>query len=438
MVLKGQLEKIKILNSFPVLTLLGFFLWNTASGQVESENKANRDFNKINFFLDCRSCDMNYTRKEIPYVNFVRDPLEAEVYLLVTHQNAGSGGDRYTLTFEGEGRFSGMNDTLAYTSNPDETRSIVREKKTQLIKAGLMRYVSHTPLFSEINIISDSVVEQEIVRDKWNYWVFELQISPRYIAEASYNRIFLYNSFNITKITPGIKLEIELDQSINHQQFIEDGVKTNYKRKRQSVDILFVKSFGAHWSAGLRSQIGASTSENYKLNTEFMPSVEYDIFPYSEATHRQFRVLYSAGYQYSNYIDTTILNITKENLFKQELRVAYQVQEKWGSVNVSLSASNYLHDFSKNRIEIGGYMRLRILKGLSLSVNGGVGYINDQLNLIKGDLTEAEQLLRLKEQATNFSIRGGLSLTYTFGSIYNNVVNPRFGDGNGGGGNGYN
>jgi hypothetical protein len=437
MVLEEKLQKIKILNSFPVLTLLGIFLWNTASGQAESDKKDNLRHKALNFFLDCRSCDMNFTRKEIPYVNFVRDPAESEVYLLVTRQSAGSGGDQYTFTFQGDGRFIGMNDTLVYTSNPDETRAIIREKKTNLIKAGLMRYVAHTPLLSEIKILTDSVADQEIVSDKWNNWVIELQTSPRFNAEALYNRIFFYNSINITKITPEIKLEVELDQSINHQQFIEDTVTTNYTRKRESADILFVKSLGAHWSAGLRSHIGASTSENYKLNAEIMPSVEYDIFPYSESTHRQFRVLYSAGYQYCNYIDSTILNMTRENLFKHELRVAYQVQEKWGSINISLTGSNYLHNFSKNRVELGGYMRLRIIRGLSLSVNGGIAYINDQLNLRKGDLTEAERLLRLKEQATNFSVRGGVSLTYTFGSIYNNVVNPRFGDGNGGG-NGYN
>ena len=65
-------------------------------------------------------------------------------------------------------------------------------------------------------------------------------------------------------------------------------------------------------------------------------------------------------------------------------------------------------------------------------MNGEIAYINDQLNLRKGDLTEAERLLRLKEQATNYSIGGSIGLSYTFGSIYNNVVNPRFDRGGGG------
>jgi len=302
---------------------------------------------------------------------------------------------------------------------------------------GLMRYVARTRVYNEVVISSNSDVEDVQVIDKWNNWVFELETSPRFNAEESYNRLFLRNSVNISKVTPDIKLEIEFDMSNNKQKFIEDGVETEYLRTQRRIDNLFVKSLNEHWSAGLLWDLGASTNENYKFSTEFLPSIEYDVFPYSEATHRQFRFLYSVGYQYNSYIDSTILNKTTENLYKHELRMAYQVQKKWGSANISLSGSNYFHDFSKNKIELFGYMRLRIVKGLSMSVNGGVAYINDQLNLAKGDLTEAERLLRLKEQATNFSIEGGVSLTYTFGSIYNNIVNPRFGNGGGGGGGNY-
>ena len=57
--------------------------------------------------------------------------------------------------------------------------------------------------------------------------------------------------------------------------------------------------------------------------------------------------------------------------------------------------SNYFHDFSKNRIELTASLNIRIFKGLSLQINGGVAHINDQLNLKKGDISEAERLLQL-------------------------------------------
>jgi hypothetical protein len=381
----------------------------------------------VRFFIDCRSCDLNFTRQEIPFVNYVRDTREAEVYLLVTSQPAGSGGNQYTFAFQGLEKFAGMDDTLTYTSNPDETSAIVREKKTNMIKMGLMRYVARTPYFDEIDIKNTREIKQHEIEDKWNNWVFELQTNPSYNGEETYKRFSIYNTFQITRVTPDFKLEIELNQYSNKQTYIEDTVTTEYLVSSKSIRNLFVKSLGDHWSAGLRVDMESSTSQNYDLNIDVLPTIEYDIYPYSEATHRQFRILYSMGYEYSDYSDTTIYNKMNEGLFKHSLSAAYQIQKKWGSINFSAYGSNYLKDFSKNRFGFWGYTRLRIIKGLSLSVNTGVTYINNQLNLARGELSEAERLLRLKQQATNFYLNGGVSLSYTFGSIYNNVVNPRFG-----------
>ncbi|MBA4321897.1 MAG: hypothetical protein C0408_03670 [Odoribacter sp.] len=388
-------------------------------------------------FIDCRSCDMNYTRQNIPYINYVRDVREAQVYLLVTSQNAGSGGNQFTITFQGQGEFIGMNDTLVYTSTPDETSTVIREKKTNLMKMGLMRFVAKTPVFNEIEITHNSDLEQEQVVDRWNNWVFELSSSPRYTAQESAKRLQFENSLNISRITPDFKLEIEVDQSINRRRYIDEESDTTYIKTDNTLDMLFVKSLGDHWAAGLKWDNGTSTEENYYFNTSFMPSVEYNFFPYSEATHRQLRILYSIGYAHSRYIDSTIYDKVRETFFLHELRIAYQVQQKWGSINISLSETNLLTDLSKNGIELNANLRLRIIKGLSLSLNGGISYNNYQPNLRKGEISEADRLLQLKQLASSYFVQGGLSLTYTFGSIYNNVVNPRFGNGGGGGG-GYN
>jgi hypothetical protein len=45
----------------------------------------------VKIFLDCQSCDMNYTREKISFANFVRDVNDAQVFILVNQQNAGSG-----------------------------------------------------------------------------------------------------------------------------------------------------------------------------------------------------------------------------------------------------------------------------------------------------------------------------------------------------------
>jgi hypothetical protein len=385
----------------------------------------------VKIFLDCQDCDMNYIRQEIPYINYVRDVREAQVYILETSQNAGSGGNQFTFTFQGQGAFTGMIDTLVFTSNPDQTSTIIREKRTKILKMGLMRYVAKTPLIDAIEINYDTLLARGEVVDRWNNWVFELSTEPQYQSEEANKRLELRNSINISKVTPEIKLEVEMDQFYNKEKFIENvdtdsASSSTYITSEKSMNILFVKSIGNHWSAGFKSDLGSSTRENYDFRTDFLPSVEYDIFPYSESTHRQLRILYSVGYQYNKYVDTTIFYKVNEGLYLQMLNIAFQVQKKWGMINLALVGSSYLHDFSKNRIELISSINIRILKGLSLQIYGGVAQINDQLNLKKSDISEAERLLELRELATKYRIEGGIELTYTFGSIYNNVVNPRF------------
>jgi len=134
--------------------------------------------NAVKIFIDCQFCDMNYIRQQIPYVNYVRDVKEAEVYILETQQSTGSGGSEYTFTFLGQGKYEGKNDTLVYATRPDDTEDHIREGRTQIIKMGLMRYVATTPLYEEVMIGHRGETADEEVVDRWNYWVFELETSP--------------------------------------------------------------------------------------------------------------------------------------------------------------------------------------------------------------------------------------------------------------------
>jgi len=52
--------------------------------------------------------------------------------------------------------------------------------------------------------------------------------------------------------------------------------------------------------------------------------------------------------------------------------------------------------------------------------------VKDQINLRVGEATDEEILLRQRELGTDFRYGFSFGLTYRFGSIYNNAVNPRF------------
>jgi hypothetical protein len=57
---------------------------------------------------------------------------------------------------------------------------------------------------------------------------------------------------------------------------------------------------------------------------------------------------------------------------------------------------------------------------------GNYSLINNQIALPGEGVTDQEALLRLRQQAAGFEYRLGFGFNYTFGSIYNSIVNPRF------------
>ena len=70
----------------------------TAPGLVAQESVQPDGSAAVRVFLDCGyRCDFDYLRTEIPFVNYVRDRLDAQVHVLVTRENTGSGGVAVTL-----------------------------------------------------------------------------------------------------------------------------------------------------------------------------------------------------------------------------------------------------------------------------------------------------------------------------------------------------
>ena len=72
--------------------------------------------------------------------------------------------------------------------------------------------------------------------------------------------------------------------------------------------------------------------------------------------------------------------------------------------------------------------------GVGLNIGFDMGYtkLRDQINLKRGNATQQEVLLRLRQLATGYYYYGSINISYTFGSAFSNVVNPRFGQGGGG------
>src|SRR5690606_13036500 len=108
----------------------------------------------------------------------------------------------------------------------------------------------------------------------------------------------------------------------------------------KSFEGLVVKSLGDHWSIGGTTELTNSTFKNYDVNFEFMPSIEYDVFPYNESTRRLMRFMYSVGLVYNDYIDTTVYGKVNESLWAHKFTSTYTVVQKWGSINIGMVWKN--------------------------------------------------------------------------------------------------
>jgi hypothetical protein len=370
----------------------------------------------------------DFIKKEITFINYVRDLKEADVYLVISFEETGSGGETITVFYVGQNKFSDMKDTVKITMSPDDTEDVLRKKAVTALKMGFMRFMLKTPLaeFFEINFTQP--VREIVETDKWNSWVFRANLNGSLNGEKRYESVSLNESFSANKVTEKLKFLSNIRTSWSKQKYeLADSTYQYDYQRSYGLNAYWAKSINNHWSAGFSSGLSASSYGYLDLQYRITPAIEYDIYPYSESTRRQLRIMYEIGYLFNNYSDTTIYNKLTEQLGLHRLSASWEVIQKWGSVDFTLSWNNYFHDWSKNHLNANLYMSVRIFKGMNINFSGSASVVNDQLSLPKAGVSDFDILTRRRMTETKFEYYGYFGFSYTFGSIYNNAVNPRFG-----------
>jgi hypothetical protein len=392
----------------------------------------------LKIFVDCSLCDQDYFRTELTFVNYVRDRKQAHVHVMITQMYTGSGGTEYTLTFIGQLEFEGVNDTLKYNANKTDTQDMTRKGMAKVLKTGLFRYVIHTPLADFFSVAYNKPAAAAKVVDKWDYWVFSFNFNSWLNGESQYKYTSLNGGFTASRVTDDWKFRFSLNTYYNDNkyEFPTDDTTTVVSRsltRSYNFNGFAAKSLSDHWSAGLFTYLYSSTYSNTDISLTVQPGIEYNIFPYSESTRRQLRIGYQIGIKPIKYIDTTIYFKKSEMLFIHSLSATLSMQQPWGSTSVTLSGSQYLHDLTKNSFSISANSSIRVFEGLSLTIYGGYSAVHDQLALAKSSLTPEEVYQQRRELEKTYSYWGSFGISYTFGSIFNNIVNARFGNQSGGG-----
>lgn len=411
-------------------------------GVAAGPDSATLQSEAIRVFLDCqgrvRGCDRDFFVTEINFVNWMRDRFDADVQLLVVALTNGGGGNANTITFIGRRGFAGMEDTLVVNSLPNDPEDKIRRDLARAFKLGLARYVAKSPIASRIDMRyaapfgQRQQVSAANLNDPWNLWLYNVGTNLFVTAEEQQQRLNGSLNLSATRVTDAWKVNLSATGTIREDKFDvparpgRDAFTLVNEQRTYNASSLTVRSLGDHWSAGLKLGVGYSDFLNQDLAVRVQPAIEYNVFPWTEQTRRQLTFLYNVGPNYYNYQRTTVFNLDEETRYSQQLTASLFARQPWGSSNISLDWINYLHDFDRNALTLSGSLDLRLGRGFSLDIRGSAARINDQIYLPRDGNTEEEILLQRQALQTGFRITTNIGIRYTFGSIYNTIVNQRF------------
>jgi len=379
-------------------------------------------------FIDWPGADIEALRSEIPFVEFVPALEAAQIRVAVVPQ--GPPPEGLAIEFTGFKDFQGQDNKLTYTPAPGEKPEDVSKGVAGLIKIGLLRYAAKTPSAKDLSVRFLDQAKPTAVDDKWNFWVFSLSASSFLMGETQYRNGSYFGSFSANRTTPEFKVRTSVYGQLSTSWFdLGNGSVYESKTHGYGFSGLVVKSLGQHWSAGAFLSVESSTYANLDLSANVGPAVEYDVFPYSESTKRQLRILYRVGFTAARYREQTVYLKTSERLLQESLTWAYEIVRPWGNASIQLEGSHFFHDFSKNRVQLEAELSFRIWRGLSFEIDGSYTRIRDQIALSGEGASLEEILLRQKQLATGYDYSFSVGFNFSFGSTRSNVVNPRFGNG---------
>lgn len=390
-----------------------------------------------------RGCDRTFFVQEMGFVNWVRDRFDSDVHLLLTSLNAANGGRQITVYFLGQKQYAGKTDTLVVTTLPNDADDVVRRDLLRTMQLGLAPYFARTPIASRMRVglapgVFAPVLSAKGVKDRWNLWLYRVDGNISASGEQLVKSTNLSSTLSAARTTEKWKINIGATGSYNERDFkilqasatpgVRDTVSVIVLQRAANTNALFGRTLNDHWTAGVKVSAGFSEVLNQKVALRVSPALEYNYFPWNEATRRQLTALYYVGPNYYTYYQETIFGRERETRFNQTLLLSLSQRQKWGNTNLTLEGSQYLHDLQRNHVTLSGFVDLRLGRGFSLNMRGSASRVRDQIYIAGAALSESDILTQRQQLQTNFRYNLNVGMGYTFGSIYNTIVNQRFGN----------
>lgn len=413
------------------MILLGMFSY--ASPNAVPDTLASGRATALHIFLDCSECDPDYFRTNFTIVNYVNDSKDADVHIIVTSLPTGSGGTAYSIILLGQGRYRFMADTVLFNLSQDATTEVARAALLDKIQIGLVPYLLKTPYAEKLTLIIDESPVIENPEDPWKSWVFDISGSGSFSSQKTSRSLSLGGCLYMSKITPEIKIESSNSYSYNESKLdYYDADTLIYSYNLNQKDIysmnLFVKSLGNHFGIGGFASFCKSEFSNLDFQMILGPAVEFNLFSYEDASNRKLTFLYSINYEQTNYNKLTIYNKMNDHMFRHDLSINFMYLEPWGTISAYANGSAYLNDLSQYLAGVSTVAYIRLFKGLSFNISCGLNYCQNQRSLMLEAVSTEDFLTGQYEMERDFSYSAMIGISYRFGSMNNNSVNPRFGN----------
>jgi hypothetical protein len=401
-------------------TIVFLLISTMAFGQVKN----------LNVFLNCQNarCYTDYLTAELSMFNFVRDQAAADVLVLITDNGNASGGSSYLIYFEGQGSYRTQLDTARFATRPDATEDIRRKKVLNAVSLGLLGYLKsiESSDLIKVSFNKTDLKKSNLKKDKWNSWIFGVGGNGRFSGESNRSNVSFDGNFRGGRTTNKSKFSFNTYYNNRINSVVVDSVTNTVKVNDYGFNSLFVAAFNNHWSLGGFIKGYHSVYQNIQFSKSMAPALEYSVFPVQDFNRKQLRWIYQAGIRDFDYIELTVFDKVEETLPYQQITGILGFTQNWGNFSAELSGYQYLNNLERYRLSLEIDLSLRIAQGLSFRFYGNGSQINNQISLPKSSGEAANVLLGGRQLATTFSYLTSFGLNYTFGSVNNSIVNPRF------------
>jgi hypothetical protein len=379
---------------------------------------------QLKVFLDC-DCDENYLKQNTSFLKYVRDQDLADIEIFILDVYTPTGSRSFEINIDGNNIYHEISTSSKVVGYSNDTSSTLRDKLLNKVKLALVPFLDEGGYNIKIDVDSN-LDDYSTKDDKWKNWVFELSGSYNNDKEETRKTNRYEIEFEIDKLTPEWRIGIDFSRSESNRIFFSNDNIYSSNRKTTSLRARVVRSVSNHFSLGAFVGGFQNTYENIDFQRYIMPAIEYSLFPYEDVLSREVTLAYRIGTGKRNYIEKTIYGYTKQIVYPHGLTLNVKFRKKWGNISSYLRGDQFLNDGTKKRLSLRSSLDIRVFEGLAVRFSSNINLIRDQYNLAASSTSSIEDLLLQQRQiATDYKTSFSVGLSYTFGSIYNSVINTR-------------